>query len=929
MVKKAAQAIPNKRLWAARQERGWTQQQLADLIGAPQPLNVTRWERGVAFPSAYYTQKLAQVFEKSPRDLGLLPPEGESEEQQEHVPAGTLWQVPYRRNPFFTGREDLLHLLRQQLSNERCVALTQSYALTGLGGIGKTQTALEYAHRYQQDYRAVFWTRAASREMLAADYGSLARLLELPESDAAEQSKAVEAVKRWLLTHLGWLLVLDNMDDLDLVADFVPTTGQGHLLLTTRAQASGKLALGIVVETMATEEACLLLLRRARRLGPTDPLAAASLKEREAALAIVQELDGLPLALDQAGAYIEEVGSSLREYLLLYQHHQTQLLGRQSALGHDYPYTVANTWSLSFRQVEQASPAAADLLRLCAFLAPDAIPELILSAGAAALGPALSPVAADPFLLGEAVQVLRRFSLIRRDGEAQMLVIHRLVQAVLKQQIDEPTRSLWVERAARAVHAAFPAVAYETWPRCQQCLPHAMACAALLEEHRLAFLEAAQLLDRAGEYLLARGLYSEAVSVLQQALGIEEQLTGPEHPARAAALDRLALGYQAAGKYEQAEELQWRALAIREHALGPEHPDTVTTYFNLDWTYYLQGKYEQAEAAAQRALEIRERALGPEHPDTLDVYGDLGLIYLLRGKYEQAEDLLQRGLTLYEQTRGPDDPDINDILNNLAVVYLKQGNYEQAEPLLLRTLASVEKIKGPEHPYLVRPLDNLARVYQNQGRYEQTEACFRRALALSEQAWGPEHPDTALVLNYMGRFYSIQRKDEQAETLLRRALSICEQALGPAHPETATTLSHLAQLYQLQGCYEDAEPLLRRALSIREQALGSQHPDTMTTRSLYQDLQQEVQQLRRSTEEKKQASTEPSSPKAPAYPARLSEREVQVLGLATQGLTNAQIAERLALSEKTVINHLTRMFKKMGCHNRATAVAFAIRHGIT
>ena len=297
-----------------------------------------------------------------------------------------LWTVPFRRNPFFTGREELLSRLHEQLNQSNTAALTQAQAISGMGGIGKTQTAVEYAYRYCEEYQAIFWVGAETRLSLLADFGKMAALLHLAEREAQDQEVLVTAVKRWLLTHLHWLLILDNADDVQMAADFLPPGGQGHVLLTTRAQAAGTIARSLQVEEMDTQEGTLLLLRRAGVLAMEAPLESAAATERASAEAIVGELGGLPLALDQAGAYIEETGCGLDAYLHLYQQRRRELLGLRKSLGAGHPEPVATTWSLSFQKIEEANRAGSALLRVCAFLAPDAMAEEIFTEGAPQLG---------------------------------------------------------------------------------------------------------------------------------------------------------------------------------------------------------------------------------------------------------------------------------------------------------------------------------------------------------------------------------------------------------------------------------------------------------------------------------------------------------------------------------------------------------------
>src|SRR6266566_2799918 len=394
--------------------------------------------------------------------------------------AQPLWNVPYPRNPLFTGRDHILARLATMFNiGETRAASTQSLAISGLGGIGKTQTAIEYAYRYREQYRQVLWARADTSENLIQDYVVIAHLLQLPEQHLKDQPQIVEGVKRWLRKQREWLLILDNADELGIIRDFLPEAYTGHILLTTRAQAMGRLARRIELDHMEQADGTLFLLRRAGILEAEEPLDQASPRDQEAALAVVQEMDGLPLALDQAGAYVEETGCGLAGYLTRYQQRRTALLKERGGYTSDHPEPVATTWSLSFEKVEQANPAAADLLRLCAFLAPDAIPEEIVIEGAADLTLELQSLATDQFLLDAAIKELFRYSLIQRDAEQKLLSLHRLVQAVLKDAMDEEVQLTWAERAVRAVNRTFPADEFASWDRRRRLLTHAQSCADL------------------------------------------------------------------------------------------------------------------------------------------------------------------------------------------------------------------------------------------------------------------------------------------------------------------------------------------------------------------------------------------------------------------------------------------------------------------
>ena len=526
--------------------------------------------------------------------LGMRRLLDQHEPQQRESTGTPIWNIPYNRNPLFTGREDLLQQLHANLRSHKVAALTQPYqqpsqqtpgqpqAISGLGGIGKTQTAVEYAYRHRDDYRHILWVNADTRDTIITSFLQLATVLKLPERDAQDQNVMIAAVKQWFATHDGWLAIFDNADDLPIIEDFLPPGDRGHLLITTRAHAPGTLANSLEVEKLELPEAML---------PPDGTLEQASDADRATAESIARELDGLPLALDQAGAYIEETQCSLTSYLSQYRQRQTNLLKRRGGTGKQHPEPVATTWSLSFEQVEKLNPVAADLLRFLSFLAPDAVPEQLIIKGPSHLGPTLQPLADDESLLNEAIAALARYSLVKRKREDSTLIVHRLVQIVVRNSLDKRKQRKWAEYVVRAVDEAFPDVEdYHNWPLCQQLLPHAQTCAVLIDQWQSTFSEAGRLCNEVGIYLYYRAQFSESEIFYQRAIRAREQALGLEHPLLAKYLGNLAVLYKNQVKYEQAEPLYQRAITIGEKTLGPEHPELATRLNNLANLYINQRK---------------------------------------------------------------------------------------------------------------------------------------------------------------------------------------------------------------------------------------------------------------------------------------------------------------------------------------------------
>ena len=800
------------RLKQERERRGWTQSEVAERIGSTR-INVGRWEKGETVPGPFYRQKLAELFGKSIAEFGFIPEYSEERNGEEitsisdtnpHIsspPAQPIWSVPYRRNPFFTGREDILAHLYTVLRSSRTAALTQPQAISGLGGIGKTQIALEYAYRYHNDYQAVFWMNSSTRETLNTDLAALATLLGLPEQYERDQDIVLPVVKHWLATHTQWLLILDNVDKPEMIMDFLPAHVAGDVLFTTRIQALGTIAQGIEVEKMGLDESVKFLLHRTKVLPSSASLDQVSEENKAQAAEVFAALDGLPLALDQAGAYIEETGCGLPQYLNLFATRRKELLLRRGRYPIEHPDSVAATWSLSFQQVEQECPAAVDLLNLFAFLNPEAIPEEVITLGASELGPTLKAVASDPLGVDSIIELLLRYSLIRRNSEARSLSIHRLVQAVLKDGMDKETHHMWAERAIRAVNQAFPTVVpqtnieAQTRERCQRLLPPVHMCAIHNEEYALVFPEAADLFNKAASFLVTYGSYEQAKPLLLRVLAIRQHISEANHPDIARALNDLGALYLKQRKFEEAEPLLQKALAIRQQVLGEEHPDVAETLYNLASLYRAWGRYAEAEPFYLRALHIQETASGTDNPLVALRYYGLSRLYYSQQKYAQAEEFCSRAFHIQEQSLGNEHPVLASTLIILAKIYQGQNKLDLAKEMNMRALQIREKASGMDDPRVATIANDLAEIYHADGRYHEAEPWIERALSIHEQTLGWEHPYTAYSLNNLAENFFLRGDYDHAEIYYKKALAIREQYLGVDHPHTAFSYHQLVRLY--------------------------------------------------------------------------------------------------------------------------------------
>jgi len=687
-------------------------------------------------------------------------------------PPSKKTKIPHPRNPNFTGRVDLLDHLYNALTS----GVPQ--AITGLGGVGKTQLALEYAYRHEKDYDVLWWVRSEEAASLASDYANLAIKLDLTEKNPTEQGVIIEAVRTWLEQNDKWMVIFDNAQDPKDVRDYLPRTNSGHVIITSRNPNWGNIARTISVDVFNRGESIEFLCNRT---GQDD---------ENAADALAKALGDLPLALEQAGAYIEETDITLRGYLNLFLEHQNDILKRGKPI--DYHATIDTTWEISFLQAKKESKVSADLLNLCAFLAPDNIPEQILIEGAQVLPESLAVAITDKMSFNDAVAALRRYSLINREDES--FSVHGLVQAVTRDGLEENDMKKWSEAALNLMNRTFPFESKNArvWPQCKRLLPHVLAATDHAEALGVATSVGTPSLNQAGLYLMERAQFHEATELFERGLAISEAAYGPDDPNVSTVVNNLGIALQYVGDLEGARKHYERALKIDEENYGNDHPNVSTVVNNIGMVLLGMGNLEGAEEHLERALKIDEENYGNDHPNVARDLNNLGMVLLDMGDLEGAKEHLEEALkiseTIYEDHN---HPELASVINNLGVVLKDMGDLEGARKHYERALKIDEENYGNDHLNVTTVVNNLGAVLQDMGDLEGARKYYERVLKIEEENYGNDHPNVSEVVNNLGVVLQGMGDLKGAKEHYERALEIDEKAYGSDHPSTVIIRNNL------------------------------------------------------------------------------------------------------------------------------------------
>ncbi|KAH6629430.1 kinesin light chain 3 [Boeremia exigua] len=698
--------------------------------------------------------------------------------------------IPFSRNESFVGREAQLTELEAKLfSNDQT---TTMLAILGPGGTGKSQLALEVAHRTRLNNKncLIFWIDASDTDSLYRSYASIAQKLSIPGCDD-DQADTMQIVKRCVVAMSAQqcLLIYDNVEGTTLqpsglpairaadLADFLPQSKLCSVIFTTTESNTTK--------TLAPQNVVAL-----RELTP------------DTALRMLQSLQQYQARLHEHNQAALERSNDLRE-------------GEQGESS--LRKAVAATLSLSIGQVQQSNAIAAEYLYFAACVDRKDIPLGLLKA-------------ASPQAREDAIITLDRYALVTRRPAESAFDVHRLVHQALREQLQVQGRlHECTQRTVTQLLQVFPNSDHSNRSKWRRLLPHAQY--ALSHSKKDDNQEKTNLAENCAEALVSDGQYNRAEELCMQVMESRRRVLGSEHPDTLISVNNLGSVLESQGKHKEAEAMHRRALEAREKTLGREHPSTLASMSNLGLVLERQGKYEEAEAMHRRALEGSEKVLGRKHPNTLTSVNNLGSVLESQGKYKEAEAMHQRALEGCEKTLGREHPSTLVSLSNLGGLLESQGKHKEAEAMHQRALEAREKTLGREHPDTLISVNNLGSVLESQGKHKEAEVMHRRALEAREKTLGREHPDTLASVSNLGWLLESQGKYKEAEAMHRRALEAREKTLGREHPDTLASVNNLGSVLKSQGKHKEAEAMHRRALEAREKTLGREHPDTLASMS--------------------------------------------------------------------------------------------------
>lgn len=771
-----------------------------------------------------------------------------------------VWNAP-QRNATFTGRTSLLEDLRDRLAGSVTVVVPQ--ALYGLGGVGKTQVAVEYAYRFAAYYDIVWWVPSEQSSRVPAELAALADRLQVPAGERIRDK--VEAVLDWLRQGRPsprWLLVFDNAGSPEELREYNLPAGPGHVLITSRDQTWTQHASSVEVGVFEREESIRFLRMRLPSLSI------------EGANLVAEKLGDLPLAVEQAGAWLAETGMEVQQYMELLDSRLTEILELDPR--GDYERSVTATWLVSLERLRERMPAAAKLLEVCAFFGPEPIPMSLVNSRrfVNVLLPFNPSLHVDLVVIGQLVRGIGRYALARIDSgherQQPSLQLHRLVQAVIRRALspDEQVENQHhVHEILASVNPGDPDKP-ENWPVYAGLYPHVEpppasdALGAENPEVRRLVLDMVRFLWKSSDDVASQRLAERALSRWVEASGeddaqvlllrfhlanslrsqakfaeayavdedVHRRLTGvvgEDHPYTIMAASSLAVDLRVLGQYQGACDLDEQTYSRFLDVFGDDHVRTLMAANNLAVSLRLVGDLRRAREIDESTLERRRAVLGWRHPDTLLSATNFGRDLRELGEYGRSRDLLQATVDAHREVLGHVHPATLRAARNLAITLRKLGQLAAAHALTLDTMDRLVGLRGRRHPETLACLSNLACDQSALGNDTEALDTARSTHEVYGDVLGEDHPFTLACANNVAIFTRKLGDPEEAAWLSEQVVNRLSAALGPAHPNTLACVINLANGWHDMGRHTEAWQLDEETYRQMCAVLDADHPDTL------------------------------------------------------------------------------------------------------
>ncbi|WP_419198927.1 tetratricopeptide repeat protein [Wolbachia endosymbiont of Rhagoletis cingulata] len=758
---------------------------------------------------------------------------------KEEILGGFRFEV---RNPVgsFTGRTEELRELHKLIQKSQGVAtvISQLVSISGLGGIGKTELAKKYIEEHSKDYdNNIIWIKAETHETMVQSFLRLARdPLGIPTED-----RDIESIVRDIYAFFAKrksLFVFDNAEEYRSegqdagISQFLPShflssdDNKPSVLITSRNQKWGdikSLTLGAFTEPESID-----FIRKA--LGIKDGSQENEIKN------LAETLQHFPLALQQAVAYIKERDIALKnvglkfeisDYLKRYKEEAEKLLDFKFPKDSDNSYTKTTfiTWRITIDKIKdnpEYGQQAKEILDIIAYIAPDNIPAKMF------LG-----VERNEEKLGDAIQLLKQYSMINSGEEQSSVNIHRLVQQVTRIELEKQGKDKVVKKTFELLEESFPygSDKLEDYAKKRQLLPHLEAFLSHVDNWLTKNPSEKQTIEK--DYLvnlliwIGDGYFDldprRQKKSLERVLPIIKKHYGSDHFQAAITLANLGIAYGALGDPQKEKELLERALPILKTHYSPDHFEVAKLLANLGNAYGYLGNYKKQKELLERALAIQEKHCGSDHSEVARTLANLGNVYGALGDPQKQKALLVRALLTFEKHYGTGHPEVARTLISLGTAYRALGDPQEEKELLERALPIFKEYYGYDHFEVAKLLANLGIAYGALGDPQKEKELLEQALTIKEKYYNSDHFEVAITLTNLGISHVDLGDYKKQKELLERALAIKKKHYRPDHFEVAGTLANLGNSYRVLGNPQKAKELLEQALAIRKKHYGLDH----------------------------------------------------------------------------------------------------------